>query len=387
MVSLLGNSYSAGGGPPSQNQFQAGNNHLSSTALLSELNHRHSFDMNDFPQLTGHLSSTGGSQRQLGHYCDVFAYNLHSVLLSSFKCKNVVSDDPNPLNHFVHKELQDALSQMDAIRHEMRTNSFMNPGPLITRMLMDNVGQTPTKDNRYRYSLGNGEQIISSMAMGNLVNGGSIRRNLSSGRLNMPGIVSRLNLTDANQSGGLDEGVTRPSRLAKRIHSSLLFISRSFNGQRFPFSQPSPSPPQIGCNHATGGGGGGGGGGGDGQSGFPPPNVSTPNSDSFLESESILKFEPHVSPELSTLGTGFSSLKGCSELVNPPDDVKKHPVYSTTASTILPSSDMHRQATVHARLAESTAMRTEPTSNKVISELTDESGLTVLPVSAEDTGL
>ncbi|KAI7738295.1 hypothetical protein M8C21_024392 [Ambrosia artemisiifolia] len=66
MVSLLGNSYAGAGGPLSQNQFQAGNNHLNSMALLSELNRDHSFDMNDFPQLSGHLSSAGGSQRQLG---------------------------------------------------------------------------------------------------------------------------------------------------------------------------------------------------------------------------------------------------------------------------------------------------------------------------------
>ncbi|KAI3718448.1 hypothetical protein L6452_19320 [Arctium lappa] len=287
MVSLLGNSYSAGRGPLSQNQFQAGNNHLSSTALLSELNHGHSFHMNDFPQLTGHLSSAGGSQRQLVHV------------------------------HFqVHKELQDALSQMDAIHHEMRTISFMNPGPL-TRTLTDNDGQTLTKGNTDLENLSDDkqtidtskvysttilvvfpssdmhrqdtayarlaesavmrtkptsnkviselsdesgltvlpvsaedtrllpirkgscitqslvirEQIISSMAMGNLVNGGNIGRNLSSGGLNMPGVASRLNLTDANRSGGLDDGVTRPIRLAKRIQSSLLSISRSFNGQ------------------------------------------------------------------------------------------------------------------------------------------------------------
>ena len=66
MVSLLGNSYSGGGGQLSQNQFQGGNSHLSSMALLSELNRDHSFDMNDFPQLSGHLASAGGSQRQLG---------------------------------------------------------------------------------------------------------------------------------------------------------------------------------------------------------------------------------------------------------------------------------------------------------------------------------
>ncbi|KAL8192339.1 hypothetical protein R6Q57_027524 [Mikania cordata] len=44
-------------------------------------------------------------------------------------------------------------------------------------------------------SLENREQVISSMAMGNLVNGGNIGRSLSSGGLNMPGVAARLNLT------------------------------------------------------------------------------------------------------------------------------------------------------------------------------------------------
>ncbi|KAL8229668.1 hypothetical protein R6Q57_014568 [Mikania cordata] len=42
---------------------------------------------------------------------------------------------------------------------------------------------------------GNREQVISSMAMGNLVNGGNIGRSLSSGGLNMHGVAARLNLT------------------------------------------------------------------------------------------------------------------------------------------------------------------------------------------------
>ncbi|XP_027180843.1 uncharacterized protein LOC113779459 [Coffea eugenioides] len=46
----------------------------------------------------------------------------------------------------VHKELQDTISQLEAIRHEIRTISFMNPGPL-TRSLVDNaVNTSPTSD-------------------------------------------------------------------------------------------------------------------------------------------------------------------------------------------------------------------------------------------------
>lgn len=62
-------------------------------------------------------------------------------------------------------------------------------------------------------------------------------------------------------------------------------------------------------------------------------------------------------------------------------------VYNATASPTSPLSNMHSQATAYAKLAESAALRSEPTNNEVISELTDESGLTVLPVSAQDTGL
>ncbi|CAL5436826.1 unnamed protein product [Camellia sinensis] len=43
--------------------------------------------------------------------------------------------------HIVHKELQDTIAQLEAIRHEIRTVSFMNPGPL-TRRLVDNLDQT-----------------------------------------------------------------------------------------------------------------------------------------------------------------------------------------------------------------------------------------------------
>lgn len=42
----------------------------------------------------------------------------------------------------VHKELQDTIAQLEAIRHEIRTISFMNPSPLSTR-LVDNINDHP----------------------------------------------------------------------------------------------------------------------------------------------------------------------------------------------------------------------------------------------------
>ncbi|KAL6508705.1 hypothetical protein OROGR_023416 [Orobanche gracilis] len=42
----------------------------------------------------------------------------------------------------VHKELQDAMAQLEAIRCEIRSISFMNPGPLTTR-LVDNIASQP----------------------------------------------------------------------------------------------------------------------------------------------------------------------------------------------------------------------------------------------------
>lgn len=43
----------------------------------------------------------------------------------------------------VNKELQDTMAQLEAIRHEIRSISIMNPGPL-TRRLMDNPDQDNT---------------------------------------------------------------------------------------------------------------------------------------------------------------------------------------------------------------------------------------------------
>lgn len=53
----------------------------------------------------------------------------------------VCSDVLVACNSQVHKELQDTMSQLEAIRHEIRTISFMNPGPL-TRRIVDNIDQT-----------------------------------------------------------------------------------------------------------------------------------------------------------------------------------------------------------------------------------------------------
>ncbi|KAG2670247.1 hypothetical protein I3843_14G074800 [Carya illinoinensis] len=65
VISMLGNSYSAGG-PLSQGHVQAVNN-LSSMGMLNDLNSNDTpFDINDFPQLTSRPSSAGGPQGQLG---------------------------------------------------------------------------------------------------------------------------------------------------------------------------------------------------------------------------------------------------------------------------------------------------------------------------------
>ncbi|XP_010274211.1 PREDICTED: uncharacterized protein LOC104609562 [Nelumbo nucifera] len=45
----------------------------------------------------------------------------------------------------VHKELQDAIAQLEAIRYEIRSISIMNPGPM-TRGLMDNPETSPSSN-------------------------------------------------------------------------------------------------------------------------------------------------------------------------------------------------------------------------------------------------
>ncbi|KAL3530211.1 hypothetical protein ACH5RR_009533 [Cinchona calisaya] len=51
------------------------------------------------------------------------------------------------------------------------------------------------------------------------------------------------------------------------------------------------------------------------------------------------------------------------------------------ASPTSASSSMHKQAIAHAKLAASTSLNNGSNINEVLNELTDESGLTILPVS------
>ncbi|XP_057816028.2 uncharacterized protein LOC131029537 [Cryptomeria japonica] len=46
----------------------------------------------------------------------------------------------------IHKELQDALAQVEAIRYEIRSVSLMNPGPM-TRRFVEGSGPVLTSDN------------------------------------------------------------------------------------------------------------------------------------------------------------------------------------------------------------------------------------------------
>ncbi|XAR59032.1 hypothetical protein NMG60_11014649 [Bertholletia excelsa] len=67
VISMLGNSFPAAGGPLSQSHVQTVNN-LNSMGMLNDVNSNDGspFDINDFPQLSSRPSSAGGPQGQLG---------------------------------------------------------------------------------------------------------------------------------------------------------------------------------------------------------------------------------------------------------------------------------------------------------------------------------
>lgn len=58
----------------------------------------------------------------------------------------------------VHKELQDAMAQLEAIRYEIRSISLMNPGPM-TRKLMDNPLETNSPDDSGNGTFEKGEEV------------------------------------------------------------------------------------------------------------------------------------------------------------------------------------------------------------------------------------
>nr|XP_027104892.1 uncharacterized protein LOC113725720 isoform X4 [Coffea arabica] len=69
------------------------------------------------------------------------------------------------------------------------------------------------------------------------------------------------------------------------------------------------------------------------------------------------------------------------------ESISAIPTAKGYASQASASSDMHSQAIAYAKLAESKSLNPASVNNEVLNELTDESGLTILPVSAESAGL
>ncbi|CAJ1969463.1 unnamed protein product [Sphenostylis stenocarpa] len=73
----------------------------------------------------------------------------------------------------VHKELQDTMAQLDAIRHEIRSISIINPGPL-TRRFVDNPDQTSVpNDNRKSEDSGENHPIPAAIKDSNVVSSNS----------------------------------------------------------------------------------------------------------------------------------------------------------------------------------------------------------------------
>ncbi|RZB85457.1 uncharacterized protein LOC114369974 [Glycine soja] len=114
----------------------------------------------------------------------------------------------------VHKELQDTMAQLDAIRHEIRSISIINPGPL-TRRLVDDPDQTsisnesrkPEESGQENSSIPTLMKDSTSMSSNSchmqnqatiysrLVNSPAIKNELSASRTEVEKIEDKLQLT------------------------------------------------------------------------------------------------------------------------------------------------------------------------------------------------
>ncbi|KAI4352181.1 hypothetical protein L6164_006456 [Bauhinia variegata] len=64
----------------------------------------------------------------------------------------------------VHKELQDAMAQLDAIRHEIRSISMINPGPLARRLVDNPDHPSNISDIRKPENTGGEENSVPAVA-------------------------------------------------------------------------------------------------------------------------------------------------------------------------------------------------------------------------------
>lgn len=82
-MSMLGNSYTSGGGPLSQSHVQAVNN-LNSMAMLNDVNSNENstFGVDDFPLLNNRPNSAGGAHGQIGNVRTLFFSSPESYHLA-----------------------------------------------------------------------------------------------------------------------------------------------------------------------------------------------------------------------------------------------------------------------------------------------------------------
>ncbi|CDP08454.1 unnamed protein product [Coffea canephora] len=95
---------------------------------------------------------------------------------------------------------------------------------------------------------------------------------------------------------------------------------------------------------------------------------------------SLVENGVHTSPTNDETGLP----KADKESISAIPAAKIHHDYASRASA---SSDMRSQATSYAKLAESKSLNPASVNNEVLNELTNKSGLTILPVSAESARL
>ncbi|CAL8992238.1 unnamed protein product [Prunus brigantina] len=101
----------------------------------------------------------------------------------------------------VHKELQDALAQLESIRYEVRSISLMNPGPMARRLMDNPQDPAPLSDGRANSSLEKPKEELKSR--NTVVKDDTFRTSDSPNLHSQATVYAKLAESDAVKTGSL----------------------------------------------------------------------------------------------------------------------------------------------------------------------------------------
>ncbi|XP_022739470.1 uncharacterized protein LOC111291747 isoform X2 [Durio zibethinus] len=140
----------------------------------------------------------------------------------------------------VHKELQDTMAQLDAIRHEIRSLSLMNPGPMTRRLMesppepaSDSNGTFPTEICEEVKNSADTAKKVHKELQDTMAQPDAIRQEIRSLSLMNPGPMTRRLIESPPEPASDSNAGTFPTEICEEVKNSADTAKKDYNSKSF----------------------------------------------------------------------------------------------------------------------------------------------------------